>query len=152
MGSGEVTVVFTCAQIPVYIYWAIVQLSLSRIEWRLFVDLGVGNRRDLHSNAPPKSNPRKLPLNHSKPESNPCTYHWNHLNQNHLNKPKSKQECIPVGCVPSASVAVTGEGVSAWGVSARGCLPSRVSARHPLLDRMTDMCKNNALPQLRYGR
>ena len=80
---------------------------------------------------------------------------------------KIKQECIPVECILSAAVAVSCGGVclkclpevSAWGCLPGGCLLQWVSAqggsayqgvstRHPLVNRITDRCKNITLPQL----
>ena len=62
----------------------------------------------------------------------------------------TEQECIPVGCVPSATVAVCSRG---W-VSARGCLPvgDVCQTTPPPVNRMTDVCENITLPQLRCGR
>ena len=63
-----------------------------------------------------------------------------------------KQECIPVGCVggEGGSVCPGGGGVcpgGGGGCLARGCL-----ADTPSVNRMTDVCENITLPQLRCGR
>ena len=63
-----------------------------------------------------------------------------------VEKKLTQQEWIPVGCVPSAAVTVSGVSCL-WGVSAWGYLPKW--GVHPLVNRMTDMCKNITFPQLR---
>ena len=60
-------------------------------------------------------------------------------------------ECIPIRCAPSAAVAVLGAGARPGvGVSAGGCLPRGCLLRHPppLVNRITDRCKNITFPQL----
>ena len=71
-----------------------------------------------------------------------------------------RQECIPVGCVPSAAVAAGAGGMYPSMHWAVGCLPRGVSAQgrfcpdacwytHPLVNRITDRCKNITFPQFR---
>ena len=52
----------------------------------------------------------------------------------------NQQECILVGCVPFSAVAAGGRGMCLpGGCLTWGCLPRRVSARHPTpVNRMTD--------------
>ena len=85
-----------------------------------------------------------------------------------------EQECIPVGCVPSAccqylpACTAPGGSVCSWwgllrgsllgGSAPRGCLlwgdwyPSMHWGRPLPVNRITDRCKNIALPQLHCGR
>ena len=37
-----------------------------------------------------RTKPMHQPLNHSKPEPNPCTYHWTTLNQNQTHAPTTE--------------------------------------------------------------